>query len=379
MNCPRYLFAVVKHGRLLGASEDLVTAAAVEMASAGQAPVFWFNFKPPETDQRIRRLREAGCPIHFHDPAGLALRVRRRLGFADESAFLRASLRQAIREARPSMVVLNQGGNSDAGFEAAFFQEEGLPYTVLCHSATESSWPDSDFLPIMRGIFAGARSSLFVSAAIHRLTEAQIGMVIPDSAVVYNPCKFGQAIDIRWPDDQKGLSLAVVSRIENKSKGHDLILGAMARPEWRERPLSVTFYGDGPHREPLIAYAKDLGLESVHFAGHVDDIRSIWEKHHGFIQASRFEGYGLSPVEAMFCGRMAIATPFPAAVEFVQDGETGFLARAASVIELSAALEHAWAERHRWREMGKVAAEKVMERYPKDPVGNFLELIGGGA
>jgi glycosyltransferase involved in cell wall biosynthesis len=107
----------------------------------------------------------------------------------------------------------------------------------------------------------------------------------------------------------------------------------------------------------------------------VDDIHAIWQRHHGFIQASRYEGYGLSLLEAMFCERMAVTTSIPAATEFVTDGETGFLAKAASVDEIADALERAWLLRDQWREMGLTAARRVEIGYPKDPVGDFLILI----
>lgn len=375
MTFSKYLFAVVKHGRLMGASEDLVVAAAVRLSEAGRAPAFWFNFRPPESDERIQRLRAAGCRIHCHDPRNLVQRIRGRLGRSDTAASLRRSLLKALAEERPTLVLLNQGGNSDAGVEAAVLRDAGVAHVVLCHAATEWSWPNPDFLPVMRAIFADARRCLFVSDANRELTEAQIGMVIGNAAVVYNPCKFTRAEQIPWPAGDGELSLAVVSRIENIQKGHDLILGALARPEWRSRPLSVTFYGDGPHRDSLNAYAKDLRLESVRFAGHVDDIRSIWLWHHGFIQASRYEGYGLSLLEAMFCGRLAIATPFPAALEFIKDGETGFLARSASVVELANVLERAWYQRDRWQKIGASAAALVQKTYPSDPVGDFLNLL----
>lgn len=369
------LFVVVKHTRCLGASEDLVVAAAERMLGAGRSVAFWFNFRPLESEGWIQRLRIAGCRIHFHDQAGFAFRVRRRLGRANESASIIKSLRQALTDEKPEMVLLNQGGNSDAACEAAVLQEERIDYTVLNHAATEWSWPEPDFLPFLRAIFTGARRCLFVSNANRQLTEAQLGMVLPNAAVVYNPCKFTRAEEIPWPACDDAWSLAVVSRIENKQKGHDLIIQALARPEWRRRPLSVTFYGDGPHRESLAGYAENLGLESVSFPGHCKDIRALWSQHHGFIQASRSEGYGLSLLEAMFCGRLAIATPFPAAVEFIREGETGFLARGATVAEVADVLERAWSQRHRWQEIGAKAAGLVDAVYPKDPVGDFLKIL----
>ena len=349
-------------------------AAAERMATSGNAPAFWFNFRPPETDLRIKRLRAAKCQIHFHDWNDPLLRIRRRFSCSADRTAIESSLRSTIRTERPTHIVLNQGGNSDASVEAPILQQENVPYSVLCHAATESSWPGPDFLPAMRAIFSGAMQCLFVSEWIWQLTEVQVGMKFDNATVVYNPCKFSTIQSSPWPPTNTAFSLAAVSRIENKQKGHDLILRTLALPEWRARPLNVTFYGEGPHRKTLESYSDAIELDSIHFAGHVEDIRAIWHRHHGFIQASRYEGYGLSLLEAMFCERMAITTPIPAAREFMSEGETGFLARAASVEEMSKALDRAWKHRTRWQEMGAAAAIRVEADYPKDPVAEFMTL-----
>lgn len=369
------LFVVVKHTRSLGASEDLVVAVAEKLAANGHAPGFWFNFCPPESDGRIKRLRAAGCRIHYHNRLDPWLRLRRKLSHSADRTALEASLQATLKAEQPNHVILNQGGNSDASVEAPVLQRAGVAYSVLCHAATEASWPTPEFLPQMRAIFTGAVQCCFVSDWIRQLTEAQLGMKLPASRIVYNPCKITAVQSFAWPKDTDKCSIAVVARMENKQKGHDLILRALALPQWRERPLSVTFYGEGPHRDSLESYAAALGLESVHFAGQVDDIPFIWKSHQAFIQASRFEGYGLSLLEAMFCERIAITTPIPSATEFVTEGETGFLARAASMEELADALERAWAERARWQEMGLAAARRVESGYPKDPAGDFLSLL----
>lgn len=372
---PNTLFVVVKHTKSLGASEDLVIAAAERLAAEGQSCAFWFNFRPQESDQRIQRLRAVNCPIYYPNRTGLSIRIRRRLQSSALQHTVKRSLTRALRLEQPGMVVLNQGGNSDASIEASLLVQFAVQYVVICHAATESSWPSPEFLPAMRTIFTGAAHCFFVSKWVQELTEAQLGMLLNRASVVYNPCKFSQIQSCSWPSSGEAISLASVSRLENKSKGHDLILRTLAQPPWRERNLTVTFYGEGPHRETLESYAKALGLDSVIFAGHTSDIASIWKNHHTFIQASRYEGYGLSLLEAMFCDRIAITTPIPSATEFVTEGETGFLARAASVEELADALERAWAERARWQEMGLAAARRVESGYPKDPVEDFLSLI----
>jgi hypothetical protein len=242
------LFVVVKFTQSLGASEDLVVNTAVEMSSQGHPPAFWFNFRPPESDWRIQQLRTSGCRIYFYDPIRRFHRTFRLIRPEGARTALQSSLAQVLRFEAPSKVILNQGGNSDASAEALVLQKAGIPYAVLSHSATESTWPDPAFLPAMRSIFLGARQCLFVSGAIRELTEAQLGMLLPRCEIVYNPCKFSAIYPCIWPDSSNTFSLASVSRLENKAKGIDILLRTLALPQWQKRPLAVTIYGEGPHR-----------------------------------------------------------------------------------------------------------------------------------
>ena len=119
--------------------------------------------------------------------------------------------------------------------------------------------------------------------------------------------------------------------------------------EWRDRPLSVTFYGDGLQRASLERMARNLGLTSVTFAGFVRDVSAIWSAHHGLILPSRCEGLPITLVEAMLSGRVPIVTDVGGNAEVVEDGATGYLADAPTEDALDDAMERAWNERHRWR------------------------------
>ena len=68
-----------------------------------------------------------------------------------------------------------------------------------------------------------------------------------------------------------------------------------------------------------------MGLEgAVEFAGWQDDLASFYKTANAFIQASFFEGYGLSLVEAGLSGLPIISTPVGIANEF-QNGKELFL------------------------------------------------------
>jgi len=82
-------------------------------------------------------------------------------------------------------------------------------------------------------------------------------------------------------------------------------------------------------------------------------------------------------VEAMLCGRPCIVTDVAGHRELVRDGINGFLARAPTVELLDEAMNRAWENRHRLKEMGEQAAIDVRKFVPPDPTEDFVrDLIG---
>jgi glycosyltransferase involved in cell wall biosynthesis len=117
-------------------------------------------------------------------------------------------------------------------------------------------------------------------------------------------------------------------------------------------------------------------LTSVELVGFVDDIEQLWSCYHALVLPSRFEGMPLALVEAMLCGRPCIVTDVGGNPELVRDGVNGFLAKAPTVEFLDEAMNRAWENRHRLREMGQRAAIDVRQWVSPDPTEDFArELI----
>jgi glycosyltransferase involved in cell wall biosynthesis len=225
-------------------------------------------------------------------------------------------------------------------------------------------------------MYADARACYFVSEHNLRLTEEQFGAALPRARVVRNPFLVPWARRHDWPSGGV-LRLACVGRLFVMEKGQDLLLRVLARDKWRQRPLSVTIVGAGPHRAALEAMAAYHRVERVSFAGFLDDIQGIWNDHHGLILPSRCEGLPLVLVEAMLSGRVAIATDVAGISEVLEDGATGFLAAAATEDALDAALERAWARRDEWQAIGARAAERIRELVPEDPAAALAQMLLG--
>jgi glycosyltransferase involved in cell wall biosynthesis len=73
----------------------------------------------------------------------------------------------------------------------------------------------------------------------------------------------------------------------------------------------------------------------------------------------------------MLCGRPCITTDVASHKELVRDGINGFLAKAATTELLDEAMNRAWENRSRLKEMGVVAAADVREWVSADPSQDF--------
>jgi glycosyltransferase involved in cell wall biosynthesis len=160
------------------------------------------------------------------------------------------------------------------------------------------------------------------------------------------------------------------------SKGQDLLLAVLRLPEWLDRPIHVSFFGEGPHEQMLRRLVQNYGLqEKVSFRGHVSDVAQIWRENHALVLPSRYEGLPLAVVEALLCGRPVIVTDVAGNAEVVEDGVTGFVAESPKVIHLACALERAWSVRDQWHEMGKRAQISINQVVPEDAGAIFANML----
>jgi glycosyltransferase involved in cell wall biosynthesis len=128
-------------------------------------------------------------------------------------------------------------------------------------------------------------------------------------------------------------------------------------------------------RAAIMEMAALRGVTNVEFAGQVGDVAGIWARHHALVLPSRSEGLPLALVEAMMCGRMAIATDAGGITELLEDNRSGFVAAAPTVAALDEALERAWNRRADWAAVGTEAARRVRALVPADPVAEFVKQL----
>jgi glycosyltransferase involved in cell wall biosynthesis len=369
----------VSGNRGWGGSEELWSATAALLASDGHR-VTVYKSGVDDSEPRIRRLRGLSCRIR--DLARFPLMPRRLFALirllSQNAAYAHEAIRLLIGlvlSRRPDLVVVSQGGNHDGCFLADVCRRLRLPYAIVSQKASELYWPEDWQQKAIASVYRAARGCFFVSEHNRRLTEEQLGFALPQAAVVRNPFLVSWEPRHDWPGDGPPWRLACVGRLHPKEKGQDLLLRVLARPRWRERPLSVTFYGDGLQRASLERMAHQLSLTNATFAGFVREVPAIWSAHHGLILPSRCEGMPIALVEAMLSGRVPIVTDIGGSAEIVDDGVSGYVAEAPTEDALDAAMERAWSERQRWRDVGAAAAARIRTLVPREPERCFAEQL----
>ncbi|HEY0143264.1 MAG TPA: glycosyltransferase family 4 protein [Thermoanaerobaculia bacterium] len=372
-------FSFISSNRTWGGSEELWSATAAALAESGHA-VTVFKSRVDEAEPRIQRLRELAADIRDLTriaklPTKVFLGVQLvsyPLSYLHEAVALRLGL---ATSKKPDLAIVSQGGNHDGELMADACRRKGLPYVLICQKATDLYWPTDGRMANIRKLYREARAIYFVAEHNLRLTEEQLGMSLPHARVVRNPFLVPWERRSDWPDQNVRIRLACLGRLYPKEKGQDILLRVLARDHWRERQVSVTFYGDGLQREGLEQMARYLGLTSVTFAGFVRDVAAVWNDHHGLVLPSRCEGLPLVLVEAMLSGRVPIVTDVAGSGEVVENDVTGFLAAAATEDALDEAMERAWQRRGEWRAIGEAAAERIRTLVPPDPAQELAALL----
>jgi glycosyltransferase involved in cell wall biosynthesis len=100
-------------------------------------------------------------------------------------------------------------------------------------------------------------------------------------------------------------ALIMVSRFA-ESKDQETVIRAL---QYINSKVVIRFVGDGPNRQRCENLAKELGVfDRTQFLGSRGDIADLIATSYIGIQSSHWEGFGLTAVEIMACGKPIIGT-----------------------------------------------------------------------
>jgi len=357
----------------IGAAESLWLETAVHLAGQGhqvRAAVCWLKWR----EERVANLRHHRIPIVRLAqtwPRHRLLKPFFRSGMAE-----RLLVGRLVRSQPPDLVLISQGNDHSCLPWVEALQELKVPVAVVTHGVVPSDWPKDPIATRLQQAFEKLSASFWVSKRNQHDFECQTGARLRNGQCVWNPVKVLDSGIIPWPESADEWKMACVARLQTRPKGHDLLIQALAEPRWRGRNLTLSIFGEGENRQGLEKLARMLGIsDRVRFPGHVERVEDIWRDHHLLAQPSRNEGMPLSLIEALMCGRPALATDVAGHAEIIRDGVDGFIAEAATVRHLDEALEQAWQRRNEWQPMGLQARDRLLNLLPADPVADFANRL----
>jgi glycosyltransferase involved in cell wall biosynthesis len=368
----KFVFITTMLASPWGGSEELWGKAAVQLGQAGHEACAVVPYRSKLSDKVLAltkqgvQLRTYPGPSYIVGPLRHSL-DRLRLGSRRIYAWL--------KRFSPDLVIISQGEIAGGLEWARVCRKAAIPYVPIVHCNSELLWFENDEVKNAVEAYTGARKVFCVSRRNLELLRLQVGEPLQNAEIVWNPYNVSSEANPAWPPDTGVLKIACVARLDLAAKGQDLLLQVLARPEWRERPVEVSLFGDGSHELALRRIERMLQLKNVQFRGHVTNVRAIWEEHHILALPSRYEGLPLVLVEAMWCGRPAIVTDVAGNTELCVDGQTGFVAQSATLTSFAEAMERAWQVRSEWKRIGAAARSRVENLVPKNPVTLFCERL----
>lgn len=193
---------------------------------------------------------------------------------------------------------------------------------------------------------------------------------------------YGARLDQRKesPSDEQPMVFISTGLIQNKRKGHDVVIRALA--ELRKKDLSNYEYwiaGTGPDEKALKLLADELGVsDSVRLLGWMepDDLKRKLANAHVYIHPSPIiEPYGVAVIEAMASGLPVLASDLTfAAMDRVQEGKSGMIHTSGDYQQLVSHMETLIGDPERCRQMG-VQAQKVSQMWPLERSERILRPL----
>ena len=211
-------------------------------------------------------------------------------------------------------------------------------------------------------LLENAKCQAFVADHNRTLAVRQFGVTLDDAAVFYGPLRQRFDQPVPMPNEDSEVVFSCVARLDTLWKAQDILLEVLAASAWRDRKWKLRLYGTGVDTDHLHRLVRMYGLlDRVTFKGYACDIREIWEDSQIMMLPSRGEGTPLATLEAMMCGRPVVTTDVGGHREVIIDGESGWIAEAATPYCFAMAMERAWEDRSKWAAMGMTAHRKALE------------------
>ncbi|MGJ8696855.1 MAG: glycosyltransferase family 4 protein [Verrucomicrobiaceae bacterium] len=239
-----------------------------------------------------------------------------------------------------------------------------------------------------KGMIESARALQLLDESHERFIR-ELGCEV-ETVVLPNGCEPEMLADLEGePERSEGRERARVfylGRMDRNHKGLDLLIegfGLFLKKTGAEAELVLTG-NDWHDREELENLAKELGLEErVIFTGRSKRPSVCLHREADLVVLpSRFDGFGLTIVEAMLVGRPVLVSREAGVARHVERAGGGWVVKPEAG-EIALGLESAFADRGKWGEFGEKNRDYVLNHLTWDQVATrtfevYREIFGAG-
>lgn len=226
-------------------------------------------------------------------------------------------------------------------------------------------------------VIANAAAVQLLSAS-HEAPLRELGCETPVHTLA-NGCDPGDlkkiSPDARIPGEGKDFLIQYLGRMDRNHKGLDLLIrgyaGFLTKIPEDAKVCLVLSGNDWEDRGYLESLAGELGLGGrIRFTGRLEDHSvAVHSRADISVLCSRFDGFGLTIVEAMLAGRPVLVSSEAGIAEFVKEAEAGFVVEP-DEFRIQEGLAMAWNQRGDLAAMGERGQRYVMENLTWEKVAH---------
>ena len=240
-----------------------------------------------------------------------------------------------------------------------------LVYTE--HSTSNSRRNKWYFLPIERFMYGRYDKIISISQQTQDALTTWLGQHDNRFVVINNGVDTDKFASVKSPVIPK--SLIMVSRFAS-SKDQETVIRAM---RYIDREAILRFVGDGENRHHCEALAEELGVsDRVQFLGSRSDVPELVASSYIGIQSSNWEGFGLTAVEIMACGKPVIATNVDGLKQVVEGAGEVFALR--NDLELANIINHLLLDNLYYQQKSVMCRHRALEYDLKIMSQKYMQL-----
>ena len=247
-------------------------------------------------------------------------------------------LRAVIREFRPHVIHCRNWGAWPDTVRARGFIGSRPPLVFSFHGTTEPAPMPWRRRAAFR-VLARWTTELFTvsEAARTRLVE-EVGLPRKRIGLIPNGIDVQRYASAPQRRTGERFIIGTVGNL-NPIKNQALLVRALSQLRADGVDAEVRIAGEGALREPLVALARELGVQDrLHLSGHVDDIPAFLAQLSAFVLCSKLEAHPNSLIEAMAAHLPCVGTNTGGIPEVLLHGAVGHLTPEGDAAALASAL-----------------------------------------